>query len=72
MDTQPLLRDFISGDGLLLKREEKKLELWREDDHIPNGRFSDTNNKLDVEVRVSDIEISFWMIPGQRFELVWS
>ncbi|KAJ4917569.1 Homeodomain-like superfamily protein [Raphanus sativus] len=49
MDTQPLLRDFISGDGLLLKREEKKLELWREDDHIPNGRFSDTNNKLDVE-----------------------
>lgn len=59
MDTQPLLRDFISGDGLLLKREEKKLELWREDDHIPNGRFSDTNNKLDVEVRVSDIETAF-------------
>lgn len=60
MDTQPLLRDFISGDGPLLKREEKKkLELWREDDHIPNGRFSDTNNKLDVEVRVSDIETAF-------------
>ncbi|CAN6927532.1 unnamed protein product [Brassica oleracea] len=48
MDTQPLSKDFISGDGPLLKREEKKLlQLWREDDHISNGRFSDTNNKLD-------------------------
>ncbi|CAF2054634.1 hypothetical protein Bca4012_097914 [Brassica carinata] len=53
MDTQPLSKDFISGDGPLLKREEKKLlQLWREDDHISNGRFSDTNNKLD------DIEIN--------------
>ncbi|CAH8312164.1 unnamed protein product [Eruca vesicaria subsp. sativa] len=42
MDTQPLLKDFISGDGPLLKREEKKLQLWTENDHIPNGRFSDT------------------------------
>lgn len=49
MDTQPLLKDFISGDGPLLKREEKKLQLWRENDHISSGRFSDTNNKLDIE-----------------------
>ncbi|KAG2328033.1 hypothetical protein Bca52824_010761 [Brassica carinata] len=42
MDNQPLLKDFISGDGPLLKREEKKLHLWRENDHIPNRRFSDT------------------------------
>lgn len=49
MDTQPLLKDFISGDGPLLKREEKKLQLWRENDQIPSGRFSDTNNKLDIE-----------------------
>ncbi|CAH8362995.1 unnamed protein product [Eruca vesicaria subsp. sativa] len=54
MDTQPLLKDFMSGDGSLLKREElieeNKFQLWREgNDHIPNGRFSDTNNKLDIE-----------------------
>ncbi|CAH8359546.1 unnamed protein product [Eruca vesicaria subsp. sativa] len=42
MDTQPLLKYFISGDGPLLKREEKKLQMWTENDHIPNGRFSDT------------------------------
>ncbi|CAH2036243.1 unnamed protein product [Thlaspi arvense] len=61
MDTQPLLKDFISlnkpireeheeeeewrqGDELV---KEKKLQLWREDDHIStNGRFS---NKLEIE-----------------------
>ncbi|CAG7875657.1 unnamed protein product [Brassica rapa] len=51
-DTQPLLKDFISlskpfreeHDEELFK--EKKFQLWRENDHISNARFSDT---LEIE-----------------------
>ncbi|KAG2305014.1 hypothetical protein Bca4012_064085 [Brassica carinata] len=68
MDTQPLLKDFISGDGPLLKREEKKLQLWRENDHIPSERFSDTNNKLDIErnEQNSSNVLSMQLNPGMK------
>lgn len=62
MNTQPLLKDFISldkpireqGDGIdmqLLKREElmkeNKFQQWKANDHFSNHRFSDT--KIEVK-----------------------
>ncbi|KAH0879333.1 LOW QUALITY PROTEIN: hypothetical protein HID58_066727 [Brassica napus] len=58
-DTQPLLKDFISlskpireehdeeGEELF---KEKKFQLWRENDHISNARFSDTKIKNTLEI----------------------
>ena len=60
-DTQPLLKDFISlskpireehdeeGEELF---KEKKFQLWRENDHISNARFSDTKIKNTLEIEV--------------------
>ncbi|KAF8081874.1 hypothetical protein N665_0861s0008 [Sinapis alba] len=42
MDTQPLLK----REELV---KEEKLQLWRENDLISNGRFLDTKIKLDIE-----------------------
>ncbi|WZY93481.1 hypothetical protein YC2023_065810 [Brassica napus] len=58
-DTQPLLKDFISlskpfreeHDEELFK--EKKFQLWRENDHISNARFSDT---LEIEVIIRTLK----------------
>ncbi|CAH8255076.1 unnamed protein product [Arabidopsis lyrata] len=62
METQPLLKDFISfnreeGEIELVKRDElmreKKFQQWKaNDDHISNRRFSDTSkikSKLEIE-----------------------
>ncbi|KAF8116683.1 hypothetical protein N665_0015s0057 [Sinapis alba] len=59
MDTQPLLKDFISLSKPMREehdeeREEifkgKKFQLCRENDHIPNARFSDKKIKNTLEI----------------------
>ncbi|KAH0926256.1 LOW QUALITY PROTEIN: hypothetical protein HID58_018512 [Brassica napus] len=68
-DTQPLLKDFISlskpireeHDEELFK--EKKFQLWRENDHISNARFSDT---LEIERGDEKSSDSLYMLLSPR------
>lgn len=57
-DTQPLLKDFISLSRPIREEhveelfKEKKFQLWRENDHISNKRFSDKKIKNTLEIEV--------------------
>ncbi|KAG7599962.1 Homeobox-like domain superfamily [Arabidopsis suecica] len=74
METQPLLKDFISlnreeGVMELVKRDElmreKKFQRWKaNDDHISNRRFSDTSKiKSKLEIERNEEKSSMLLIP---------